>query len=225
MERGGKSQMKSASLFVCQSNLPASFRLSNQNYETVEVVNDVEEVLRTQLFVNEETPNGYIHCHIVADELMDIRARVLNTNINQIIIQNPYDIYFHRTSGNLIAFSGKRIAERAKEIFQQKFSLEYQNHEYNIDEIIANAVNVKGARFKDLTIQTLRGGMLRGNMVDRTELYELMLHNGTLSTTNVIYPFGSSEVSFSVSTTGSLVLFSNLDDVEYLELLEDLSSL
>lgn len=217
--------MKAASLFVLQTDIPSGFSLTNETYIETAIVNNVEERLTTQLFVNEDTRNGYQHCSVVADEIIDITARVLQQNINQIIIQNKYDAYFNKSTGSLIVLSGKKIADRVKEIFKTKFNLCYEKHEFNMEEIINNASNVRGVRFKDLTIETIRNGVLTGNRVDQTELYELMLNNGTLYNTTVKYVFGVTEITFSVSNTGSIVLFSNMEDVQYLDLLDELREL
>lgn len=217
--------MKAASLFVIEEKLEEGFMLQNESYSTVQTINEVEESLTTQLFVNESTNNGYKHCVIVADEIVDVVARALQKNITQIIVQNSYDVYFKLDTGELIVLSGRKIADRAKELFQEKYNLNYSKHEFDMEEIINTASNVKGARFKDLTIQTIRNGVLSGNRVDETELYELMLQSGTLYNTTVSYPFGINEVTFSISNSGSIVLFSNLEDVSYLDLINDLSNL
>jgi len=217
--------MKAASLFILQANIPESFSLTNETYTETQIVNNVEERLVTQLFINEDTVNGYQHCSIVADEIIDVRARALQQYLTQIIIQNKYDAYFNKTTGSLVVLSGKKIADRVKDIFRTKFNLQYEKHEFNMEEIINNASNVRGARFKDLTIETIRNGVLTGNRVDQTELYELMLNNGTLYNTTVKYLFGVTEVTFSVSNNGSIVLFSNLDDIQYLDLLDELKNL
>lgn len=217
--------MKASSLFILNGDLPQGFQLSNQTYSTTEYINGVEETITTQLFVNETTQNGYTHCLIFTDEIIDVRARALQHNITQIIVQNSYDVYFNTTTGNLIVLSGRKIAERSKDVFQNRFGLNYSKYEFNMIEILNNSSNVKGTRFRDLTIETIRNGVLNGNKVDETELYELMVQNGTLYSATVMYPFGSSEVSFSVSNTGCIVLFSNLTNELYLDLLDELREL
>ncbi|WP_083221908.1 hypothetical protein [Dehalobacter sp. TeCB1] len=110
-------------------------------------------------------------------------------------------------------------------MFQQSFNLSYIKHAFNLDDIINNSSNVKGAKFKNLTIQTINGSSLNGNRVNLTDIYDLMFQNGDLATVAVTYPFGAGEVSFSISDAGSIVLFSNLSDNEYIALIEELMNL
>ncbi|EUG46704.1 hypothetical protein O765_01393, partial [Staphylococcus aureus M0492] len=81
------------------------------------------------------------------------------------------------------------------------------------------------AQFKNVTIETVTGGMLNGDQVHNTELYGLMDRAGDLSTVAVVYPFLDKEISFSVSIYGSIVLYTNITYEECLELINDLFNL
>lgn len=128
--------MKASNLFVLEGELPSDFELTNQRSRHTEVVNGVEETLTTQLFINEITVNNYTHCRMVIDELVDVQARALNQNIEQIIVQNAYEIYFDNNTGKLISLSNKKVADRAKEIFESSFSLQYLKFGFDLTEII-----------------------------------------------------------------------------------------
>lgn len=214
--------MKASNIFMLKSDLKENFELTNQKTEHIEILNETEEKLTTQLFVNEEISNGYVHCRMVIDEIVDLSARAFNRNLTQLIVQNSYGVYFNTENGNLISLSNKKVADRAKEIFESSFQLKYDKHAFDLNEIMNNSSNVKGAKFKNLKIQTISGGQLNGNKVDETAIYDLMANNGELSTVILTYPFNYKDISFSISNKGSLVLYSTLEDSEYINLIEDL---
>lgn len=101
----------------------------------------------------------------------------------------------------------------------------YRERTINLDEIINTSNNVRKAQFKNVTIETVTGGMLNGDQVHNTELYGLMDRAGDLSTVAVVYPFLDKEISFSVSIYGSIVLYTNITYEECLELINDLFNL
>ena len=84
------------------------------------------------------------------------------------------------------------------------------------------ASDVRKTQFRNVRIQTLSGSSLNGSRVNQTELYDLMYQNGELSTIAVTYPINNVEISFSVSTSGSIVIFSTIENNEILTLIEEI---
>lgn len=218
--------MQSVAVFALNEENMGQFDLINQTLEEEQIVNGVQETITSQLFVNEVIANNYTHCRVVLDEVVDLQVRALNTNLDQVIIQNSYEVYCNNDNRTIICLSDKKSSERIKKLFEASFNVAYNKHIFGLNDIVHESSNVKKAQFTNLKIQTINGGVLNGNRVDQTELYDEMLQNGVLSTIAVTYPFGANgEVSFSVSNSGSIVLFSSLNTAECLELINELMNL
>lgn len=198
-----------------------NIKIDHRESESTEVLNNVEEKLRSELFVNEQV-DEFRKCSIVMDEIFKMRARVFNTPVTELIVTNSYEVYFNEVTGLLIVFANKNSAERICELFTTEFNINYSKKIFDLQTIIAVSTDVRKAQFKNVRIQTINGSQLNGNNVNTTDIYDLMLESGELSTVAVTYPFNNTEVSFSVSTTGSIVLFSTLDGAEVVTLILDL---
>lgn len=213
--------LKSARVFLIEDNFNNE-RLVNFDIESVESVNEVEETLRTRVFVNEEVLGRYTHCRVVMDEIFDINGRAFNRDLSQVIVQNGYEVYIDNTNGLLICLCSKKSAERIKIVFEQMLQSKYNNHIFDLNTIVYDCTNVKKAQFTNLTIQTLNSGMIKGNMVNDTEIFTEMLQNGELSNVVVTYPFGMQDISISVSSSGSLLLYTNLSDEDFVQFIHEL---
>lgn len=213
--------LKSARVFLIEDNFNNE-RLVNFEIENVENVNEVEETLRTRVFVNEQILGRYTHCRVVMDEIFDINGRAFNRNLSQVIVQNGYEVYIDNANGLLICLCSKKSAERIKVVFEQMLQSRYNNHIFDLNTIVYDCTNVKKAQFTNLTIQTLNSGMIKGNMVNDTEIFAEMLQNGDLSNIVVTYPFGMQDISISVSSSGSLLLYTNLSDEDFVQFIHEL---
>lgn len=212
--------MQSISVFNLTGTLQNDL-IANRNSNIEQEVNGVNERLNFELFVN-ETIDGYKRCRVLLDEVIKLRARVLNTEIEEVIVNNAYEIFIHETRGTLIMLANKKSSETIREFIEKTFELEFNKKIFDLDTIIQESSNVKRAQFKNLLIETINGSSLSGNRVTDTDMYDLMLNSGELSTIAVVYPFNNTEVKFSISTSGSIVLFSTVaaeDILEWLDLL------
>ncbi len=189
-----------------------------QNYSSNKevVVNDVTETLGFELFVN-ETINDYKRCRVRMDEVVSLRARVLNTDITEVIINNAYELFFNINNWTLIVLANKKSADVIQEFISNAFNVTYERKIFDLMEIIDDSSNVKRAQFRNLLIETINGSSLSGNRVTDTDMYELMLNAGELSTIAVVYPFNATEIKFSISDSGSIVLFSTISVEEILD--------
>lgn len=217
--------MQSITVFEVEKNCQDNIKLENQCLEEQQLVNGVQESIVSQLFINEVIANRFTNCRVVLDEIVDLQARALNQSLDQVIIQNSYEVYCNTDMTRIICLADKKRSDRIKLLFESSFNVSCNKHIFDLNDIVNESSNVKKAQFTNLTIQTINGGMLNGNRVDQTELYDEMIQNGHLSTIAVTYPFGVDEISFSVSSSGSIVLFSSLPVVECLELVNELMNL
>lgn len=186
-----------------------------------EVINDTEENLNFQMFFNEQI-GDYRKCHIRMDEPFSIEGRVLNREITEIIITETYDAFLNTETGLFFVLANKKSADLINQQFDQQFEEPYERLILDLEDIIRNSSNVKRTQFRRLTIETIHGSSLSGNRVTDTEMYRTMLDAGELSTIAVIYPFDGSDVSFSISDSGTMVMFSNISGEEILEFLDSL---
>lgn len=145
--------------------------------------------------------------------------------MSSVIVRNRYEAFYRLSDGNLVVYANKNAAQIIKDVFDEQFNLNYNARTIDLDEIKNKSNNVRKAQFKNVTIETVTGGMLNGDQVHNTELYGLMDKSGDLSTVAVIYPFLDKEISFSVSRYGSIVLYTTITYEECLELINELFDL
>lgn len=198
--------------------------IKNLKTTRYENLNGVEEELTTELFVNEDV-GEYIRCNLVVDEPKSLQVRALGQNLNSVIVRNRYEAFYRQDDGNLVVYANKNAANIIKDVFNDEFELGYQARTIELDEIINTSNNVRRAQFKNVTIETVTGGMLNGDQVHNTEIYDLMDSSGDLSTVAVVYPFLDKEISFSVSKYGSILIYTTITYEECLELINDLFEL
>lgn len=190
--------------------------LKNLSKTSETTVNDVTETLNFELFVNEKI-GEFTRCRIRMDEVIPIKARVLNTDISELIVNNAYEVFISEESGILIVLANRKSADSIKEFISSEFHQTYERKIFDLTSIINDSSNVKRAQFRNLLIETINGSSLSGNRVTDTEMYDLMLNSGDLSTIAVVYPFNNIEVKFSISDSGSIVLFSKIEIEEILD--------
>lgn len=183
--------------------------IKNISESIVATINGIEESLNFELFVN-ETIGNFTRCRVRIDEIMSLRARVLNTDVTEVIVNNAYEVFIDGVDGNLIVLANKKSAESIHEFVSHSFNLLLERKKFDLMTIIDDSSNVKRTQFRNLLIETINGSSLSGNRVTDTEMYELMLNAGDLSTIAVVYPFNNTEIKFSVSDSGSIVLFSTI---------------
>lgn len=220
--------MQSVSVFNCKSKFDSN-KLKNEESTHVEQVNGHDESLSTFLYVNEEinvTENiTYQKCVISMDEVINFKARVFGQNVNRLVIRSSYDIYIDKSSGTLFCLANKKSSEQIQQFCSEKFEVEYDKKVFDLNTIMENANNVKRAQFSKLRIQTLSGGMISGNQVNSTDLYDSLNRVGDLSTISVAYAFNDRDINFSISIYGSIVLFSTLNDDEITDFLYTMNNL
>ncbi|MCG2061725.1 hypothetical protein K4R08_06090 [Staphylococcus epidermidis] len=198
--------------------------IKNLKTTRYENLNGVEEELTTELFVNEDV-GEYVRCNLVVDEPKSLQVRALGQNLNSVIVRNRYEAFYRQDDGNLVVYANKNAANIIKDVFNDEFELGYQARTIELEEIINTSNNVRRAQFKNVTIETVTGGMLNGDQVHNTEIYDLMDSSGDLSTVAVVYPFLDKEISFSVSKYGSILIYTTITYEECLELINDLFEL
>lgn len=216
--------MQSISVFIPTG----MFRLSDQGLRNLTktseaTVNGMTETLNFELFVNEKL-GEFTRCRIRMDEVIPLRARVLNTKINEVIVNNAYEIFVNEDNGILIILANRKSADNILEFMSAEFHQTYERKRFDLMSIINDSSNVKRAQFRNLLIETIHGSSLSGNRVTDTEMYDLMLNSGELSTIAVVYPFNNTEIKFSISDSGSIVLFSNIEIEEILDWVSSLLS-
>ena len=188
--------------------------IKNLKTTRYENLNGVEEELTTELFVNEDV-GEYVRCNLVVDEPKSLQVRALGQNLNSVIVRNRYEAFYRQDDGNLVVYANKNAANIIKDVFNDEFELGYQARTIELDEIINTSNNVRRAQFKNVTIETVTGGMLNGDQVHNTEIYDLMDSSGDLSTVAVVYPFLDKEISFSVSKYGSILIYTTITCLLY----------
>ncbi|MEK1296529.1 hypothetical protein HCY78_05435 [Limosilactobacillus fermentum] len=220
--------MQSISVFNCQTGFDIK-KLKNVHSDHQEKVNGQNEKLTTNLYVNEDINidqnTVYKKCIISMDEVIKIKARVFGKNVNEVIVQNSYDIYVNESTGALSCLANKNSADQIQKFLSDEFDIIYDRKIFDLNNIMSSAHDVKRAQFRKLTIQTLSGSAISGNQVNSTAIYNTMNQAGDLSTIAVVYPFNSRDINFSVSSTGSIVLFSTLDDNEITDFILNLEQI
>lgn len=216
--------MQSISVFIPTGMFSLSEQgLKNLTKTSETTVNGVTETLNFELFVN-ETLGEFTRCRIRMDEVIPLRARALNRKISEVIVNNAYEIFVNEDNGILVVLANRKSADNILEFMSAEFHQTYERKRFDLISIINDSSNVKRAQFRNLLIETIHGSSLSGNRVTDTEMYDLMLNSGELSTIAVVYPFNNTEIKFSISDSGSIVLFSNIEVEEILDWISSLLS-
>lgn len=201
--------------------------LKNIKTSRIETINNSEEKLEFQLFFNEKL-DDYIRCHIRMEEPFSIDGRIGEQEISEVIITSTYEAFLNIKDGTLVVLANKKSAEIIDNQFHKYYKTNSEKHIINLQDIISESTNVKRTQFRRLTIETIHGSSLSGNNVTDTELYRTMLDAGELSAIAVTYPYDGDDISFSISDSGSIVIFSSIANEEILnfikQLLEDMKN-
>lgn len=202
--------------------------LKNIKTSRKEIINDNEENLEFQLFFNEKIGN-YIRCHIRMEEPFAIEGRIGEQEISEVIITSTYEAFLNFEDGTFLVLANKESAEIINNQFHNYYKISSKKHIIDLQDIISESTNVKRTQFRRLAIETINGSSLSGNNVNDTELYRIMLDAGELSAIAVTYPFDGDDISFSISDSGSIVIFSAMTNEEILifikQLLEDMENI
>lgn len=195
--------------------------LENIKTSRKETINDKEESLEFQLFFNEKIQD-YIRCHIRMEESFAIEGRIGEQEISEVIITSTYEAFLNFKNGTLLVLANKKSAEIINSQFHDYYGTSSEKHIIDLQDIISESTNVKRTQFRRLTIETINGSSLSGNNVTDTELYRTMLDAGELSAIAVTYPYDGDDVSFSISDSGSIVIFSTMTNEEILNFIKQL---
>lgn len=218
--------MQSISIYKCDVKTFDNTKIKNKKSIKTKSVNGQNENLVTELFPSlsiTSNNNIYQKCNIAMDEIVKLNGRVFNKPFSEFVITNSYDAYINTKTGLLACVANKNSSDRIQEFFSNNFKFEYKKKIFDLQNIMKASNDVKRAQFKKLQIQTLHGSSISGNQVNTTNIYGLMEQAGDLSAVAVSYPFNNKDISFSVSSAGSIVLFSSLDTnelVDFLNMLE-----
>ncbi|MEM5044126.1 hypothetical protein ABXM20_01175 [Enterococcus faecalis] len=214
--------MQAVSVFeiVDQENF-ASPTLENRSSRETRELNGTNETFSTEMFAN-ETIGNYTKISFAVDEEFKLRGRVFNADITGVVVKNTYDGYFNNVDGTLILFANRLSADTISEFVASEFQLNYTKKVFDLETIMDESSDVRKTQFKNVRIQTLNGSSLNGSRVNQTELYDLMYQNGELSQIAVTYPINNVEISFSISTSGAIVIFSTMENIDILTLIEEL---
>lgn len=210
--------MQSISVYETDNNVTEE-SFTNIHKQWKETINNNEEELEFKLFVN-ETVDEFKRCHIIYDEIKPLKARVFQTDIDELIVTNTYEAFINISTGLLIVFANKKSADGIYNLIADSYKISYNKKLFDLKEIINQATDVTRAQFRKLNIETINGSSLSGNQVTSTNVYQIMDGSGELSTVAVTYPYNNGEIKFSVSDVGSIVIFSTVEGLGVLDLIE-----
>lgn len=210
--------MQSVSVYETEKSINNSIFVDVEK-DWIEKINGIDEELQFKLFVN-ETVGDFIQCRISYDEIKSMKARALSTNIDAVIVTNIYEAFINIKTGLLVIFANRRSADEIYNLIGDAYNLSYNKKLFNLKEIIDKSTDVTKAQFRKLNIETINGSSLSGNQVTSTNVYQIMDGSGELSTVAVTYPYNNGEIKFSVSDVGSIVIFSTVEALGVLSLIE-----
>ncbi|MBU8789016.1 hypothetical protein KM903_22035 [Bacillus glycinifermentans] len=200
------------------------------SHEKHELVNGYNEELKTYILLNNISPTGYQNIQIINDEIFAQTVRVKGEVVHQVIKQDMYQAYIKvrnkrkRGVGNLVTLCRKDSSLKAKQILEENFGDEYEQHKFDILKIIDSASDVRNARFK-VKIETVSSVSMGGTRVHDTQYYSEMLRRGELSAVIINYDMPQAAVTFKINVDGTVLLYNSLSDFEILDLVEDLLSI
>lgn len=197
------------------------------SHEKNEIINGYEEKLETYILINSVSPTGYQNIQIINDEVFAQTVRVKGEVVHEVIKRDMYQAYVKvknkkvKGVGNLVTLCRKDSSLKAKEILEQNFGDEYEQHKFDILKIIDAASDVRNARFK-VKIETVSSVSMGGTRVHDTQYYSEMLRKGQLSAVIINYDMPQQSVTIRINVDGTVLLYNSLSDFEILDLVEDL---
>ncbi|MGX1446325.1 hypothetical protein ACUXOD_000068 [Bacillus sp. 153480037-1] len=196
-------------------------------HEKKQTVNGVEELLSTYIMINNITPTGYQNFKIINDEVFAQTVRVKGEVVHNVIMQDTYQGYIKVQNkrengvGSLVTLCRKDSSIKTKNILEENFNYEYEQHKFDILKLIGEASDVRNARF-NVSIETVSSVSMRGTRVNDTQYYAEMLRRGDISAVIINYDMPQKTVTIRMNVDGTISLFNPLEDNEILDLVEDL---
>lgn len=192
-----------------------------------QIINDFDEELSTLLIKNNLTANGYRNFRIVTDKVYDQTVRVRGKIARQVIIQETYQAYYKESRaandfiGSLVTLCKAEDALKVKNILEKECKLKFKAHEFDILRIIQQAADVRNAKF-NVNIETVTAISMKGTKVSDTQYYSGLLQQGKIKAVIITFDTPGQTVTFRISVEGSILLYSQLDESEILDLVEQL---
>lgn len=192
-----------------------------------QVINNYKEELNTFLIKNNLTANGYRNFRIVTDKVYDQTVRVRGQIARQVIMQETYQAYYkesrasHEFVGALVTLCKTEDALKVKNILEKECRLRFKAHEFDVLRIIQQASDVRNAKF-NVNIETVTAISMKGTKVNDTQYYAGLLQQGKLKAVIITFDTPGQTVTFRISVEGSILLYSQLDETEILDLVEQL---
>lgn len=196
-------------------------------YNEDEIINDYQEQLQTYLIRNNLTTSGYRNFRIVTDKVYDQTVRVKGEVVRHVIMQETYQAYYKEENrrpdgiGALITLCRKEDSLKVKNILGTRCQMKLEPHSFDILRIIEQASDVRNARF-NVQIETVTSVSMRGTRVNDTQYYARMLQQGNIRAVIITFDMPNQTVTFRISVEGTILLYSQLNDNEILDLVEDL---
>nr|DAL20331.1 MAG TPA_asm: Protein of unknown function (DUF2635) [Caudoviricetes sp.] len=202
-------------------------QLENYSMEQERLLNDYNEVLNTSLSLNGILPNGYRSFSVLTDKVYDMSVRVFGRQAHQVIQQELYQAFFKEQNrrengiGALVTLCKQEDSISVKNILQEHFNMNFTKHNFDILRIIEEASDVRNAKF-NVRIETVNSISMHGTRVNDTQYYARLLRNGDLRAVIVSFDTPSQSVTFRISVDGKILLYSELNESEILNLVEQL---
>ena len=218
--------MKSISIYDLLPNQQDEQKpLEPYSKKSTELINNVDEELNTQLTLNELLQNGYRGFSVLTDKVYSMNVRVFGQYAQQVIQQELYQAFFKEKNmrpngiGALVTLCKAEDSISVKEVLETHFNMHFAKHGFNILKIIEKSNDVRNAKF-NVKIETVRSISMKGTRVHDTHYYERLLNNGELKAVIVTFDAMAGEVTFRISTDGKILLYSDLNVSEILDLVE-----
>lgn len=194
--------------------------------EEIQRINDFDENLTTVLTKNSLTQNGYRNFSILTDNVYNQNVRIRGEYVHSVIMQDIYQAYYKENVqapalGALVTLCKTDDAERVRRILSNKFNMQFEQHAFDILKIIAEATDVRTAKF-NVKIETVNSISMKGTRVNDTAYYSNMLRKGDLRAVLVTFDMPEQSVTFRISVDGKILLYSQLNDSEILNLVDQL---
>ena len=188
----------------------------------ISLINDYDEELKTTMEVEQNPFGKYRGFRIVTDKVYNQTVRVKGLEVRSVIASEIYRAYFKEEgSGALVTLCKFEDAERIKDILSEKFDMCFERHTFDIMKIISEATDVRTAKFK-VKIETVDSMSMKGTRVNDTRYYERLFTQGNLNAVIVTFDTPSQSVTFRISKEGKILLYSQMNDNEILDLVEQL---
>ena len=195
------------------------------SFETEVIANGKRENLKT-ILVKRGVEGDYDKYTFNTEEVQQVNGRLGTKKIKDIVVPKQY-LFIYNSKTKIVLLSGNRRDANhffylLQERLTEKSKIELYHKTIDIQKLIKKSYDIKGASFKNLQIETLKGTLIWGQNVNNTTDYLRYDKNGNLSSLIIFFNHKNMDIKTNISSNGTVSFYTSLDFKDLVDFLETL---